>query len=90
MHRKIAVGLAALVLGFGLAATPAAAAGKKCKKLCKPELTACISGCGSLTGKDKRLCKKACKMTYKKETLPLCKERVEHADTCSPSGAFID
>ena len=89
MHRKIAVGLAALVLCLGMAATPASAA-KKCKKLCKPELTACLTPCASLKGKEKRLCKKACKTTARTVTIPLCKERVEHADTCSPSGAFID
>lgn len=90
MHRRLAVGMAALVLGLGMLATPALAA-KKCKKLCKSELTACLQECNTAaTKKEKRLCKKACKVTYRKETLPLCKARPEHADTCSPSGAFVD
>jgi hypothetical protein len=91
MGRRIAFGLAAAVLALGIAATPADAAKKNCKKLCKASFTACKTDeCGALTGKEKRLCKKACKEDFKALKL-LCKERAETApDTCSPSGAFID
>jgi len=90
MHRKIAVGLVVLALGLGMTATPAMSA-KKCKKFCKPVLVACKAECASITvKKDKRTCKHACATNYRTVTIPLCKQRVEHPDTCSPSGAFID
>jgi hypothetical protein len=91
MGRRIVFGLAAMVLALGMAAVPADAAKKKCKKLCKPAFTACKAECASLSGAEKRQCKKDCKADYKALKL-LCKERAETADpaSCSPSGAFVD
>jgi len=89
MGRRIMFGMAAAVLVLGVAMSPADAAKKKCKKLCKPDFVACKTECGTLSGAEKRACKKACKAQFK-EDKALCKTRPEHPDTCSPSGAFID
>ncbi|HXJ36292.1 MAG TPA: hypothetical protein VMS22_19840 [Candidatus Eisenbacteria bacterium] len=81
--RKIVLGLTALTLCLGLAASGAYA--KPCPKKCHTELTACRTSCLELKGKAKRMCIKDCKQPI----IALCKER-KSPTSCSPSGAFLD
>lgn len=90
MARRFVIGFAAAMLALGVAAAPADAAKKKCRKLCKDSFVACKTACKELSGAEKRACKKTCKTDHK-ALLALCKERATTApDTCSPSGAFLD
>jgi hypothetical protein len=86
--RRIVIGIAVAMLGLGLFASDGLAK-KKCKKLCKTNISDCRAGCTQTTKKEKRQCKKACR----KDTLGACKT-FEPEDQCvapgSPSGAFLD
>jgi hypothetical protein len=84
MGRKLLALVAVVVLGAGLAASPAHAR-KKCKKLCRDNIAACKAAeCQSLTS-GRRKCNRTCK----RETIALCRSRPD-TTTCSPSGAFLD
>jgi hypothetical protein len=96
--RKLLTISMALALGMSLLASPAHAV-KGCSprknhtKGCKNEIVACrnscidSSGCNSMTGKDKRKCKSACKKNCK-SVVTAC--RLDPAIcTSSPSGAFL-
>jgi len=69
------VGLAVLVLGAGLAPSPALA---KCPKECKVQIRT-----------QDKTCKQTCKTTKKTESMA-CKTGANPTPpTCSPSGAFL-
>ena len=79
------VGLAVLVLGAGLAPSPALA---KCPKECKVQIRTQDKTCKSSCANDKT-CKQACKAAAK-AAKQACKTAVNPTPpTCSPSGAFL-
>jgi hypothetical protein len=80
------VGLAVLVLGAGLAPSPALA---KCSKDCKVQIRTQDKACRSACAKHDKTCKKGC-TTAKKAAKSACKAATNPAPpTCSPSGAFL-
>lgn len=96
---KVVAAFGALVFVAGLAASPVHAAKKKCPKLCKDAISACLaavpapSTCTG-TAKEKKTCKRDIakrKKDCRKGILKACKDRAATvaADVCSPSGAFL-
>ena len=82
--KKLLVLVAVVVLGAGLAASPAAAK-KKCKRLCRDNIAACkAANCASLPNH-----RKQCNRTCKRDAIELCRARPD-TTTCSPAGAFLD
>ena len=80
------VGLAVLVLGAGLAPSPALA---KCPKECKVQIRTQDKTCKSSCAKGDKTCKQACKAATKAAKQG-CKTAVNPTPpTCSPSGAFL-
>ena len=80
------IGLAALVLGAGLAPSPALA---RCSKDCKVQIRTQDKACRSACAKHDKTCKKDCR-TAKKAAKSACKVATNPAPpTCSPSGAFL-
>ena len=80
------VGLAVLVLGAGLAPSPALA---KCPKECKVQIRTQDKTCKSSCAKGDKTCKQACKAATK-AAKQACKTAVNPTPpTCSPSGAFL-
>jgi hypothetical protein len=93
------VGLAlALLL---LAGTDGAEAAKRCRLLCRDQVRACVADarsrnvCTDLRGTERRVCRRTlrgeirtCKSLHG-PILAACKTS-DRADTCSPSGAFLD
>ena len=84
IRKKLLALVGVVVLGAGLAASPAVAK-KKCKKLCKTDIAACKeTNCKPLPNH-----KRQCNRTCKKDIIGLCKLRPDSI-ACSPSGAFLD
>ena len=80
------VGLAVLVLGAGLAPSPALA---KCSKQCKAQIRQTDKACKQACAKHDKTCKQACKAATKAAKQG-CKTAVNPTPpTCSPSGAFL-
>jgi hypothetical protein len=80
------VGLAVLVLGAGLAPSPALA---KCPTACKVQIRTQDKTCKTACGKHDKTCKQACKAASK-AAKKACKAAANPTPpTCSPSGAFL-
>jgi hypothetical protein len=80
-------GLAVLVLGAGLAPSPALA---KCPKECKAQIRTQDKTCKTTCAKHDKTCTKACKAA-KKAAKNACKMAPNPTlPTCSPSGAFLN
>jgi hypothetical protein len=80
------VGLAVLVLGAGLAPSPALA---KCPSACKAQIRTQGKTCKSACAKHDKTCKQACKAATKAAKMT-CKAATNPTPpTCSPSGAFL-
>ena len=80
------VGLAVLVLGAGLAPSPALA---KCPKECKVQIRTQDKTCKSSCAMGDKTCKQACKATDKAAKMA-CKAATNPTPpACSPSGAFL-
>ena len=77
------VGLAVLVLGAGLAPSPALA---KCSKQCKVQIRSNDKACKQACAKHDKSCTQACK-ARNKAAKTACKTAT--APACSPSGAFL-
>ena len=88
--KRIALTITTLVLGVGLAITPASVGFAKCKcgpkkKACKAAIVSLYNCTASTTRAEKKTCKKAQAAAIKNT----CRSCV--AKTCSsPSGAFLD
>jgi hypothetical protein len=93
----LSLALAMLMLG-GITFAEAA---KRCRKLCRDQVTACITAaksqyvCTGLKGPERRDCNRTlhaaireCKST-RGPILSLCKASTS-TDSCSPSGAFVE
>ena len=93
------IGLAMAMLM--LAGVHGAEAAKRCRLLCRDQVRACVADarartvCTALRGHDRRECQRslhgeirACK-SNRGPILSACKTSVA-ADTCSPSGAFVE
>ena len=82
------VGLAVLVLGAGLAPSPALAKAK-CPKECKVQIRTQDKTCKTSCAKHDKTCKQDCRATNK-AAKAACKAAANPAPpTCSPSGAFL-
>jgi hypothetical protein len=82
------VGLAVLVLGAGLAPSPALAKAK-CSKACKVFIRTQDKTCKAACAKHDKTCKQDCR-TANKAAKTACKAATNPAPpTCSPSGAFL-
>jgi len=80
------VGLAVLVLGAGLAPSPALA---KCPTQCKVLIRSTDKACKQACAKHDKTCKQACKATDKAAKMA-CKAATNPTPpACSPSGAFL-
>ena len=80
------LGLAVLVLGAGLAPSPALA---KCPKACKVQIRTSNKACKTACAKHDKTCKQACKAANK-AAKDACKMAANPTPpTCSPSGAFL-
>jgi hypothetical protein len=80
------VGLAVLVLGAGLAPSPALA---KCPRDCKVQIRTAFKACKMACAKHDRTCTQDCRTT-KKAAKMACKAAANPTPpTCSPSGAFL-
>jgi hypothetical protein len=93
----LSLALAMLMLG-GITFAEAA---KRCRKLCRDQVTACVTAaksqyvCTGLKGIERRDCKRTlhaaireCK-SVRGSILSLCKASTS-TDSCSPSGAFVE
>ena len=93
----LSLALAMLMLG-GITVAEAA---KRCRKLCRDQVTACVTAaktqyvCTGLKGPERRDCKRAlhaaireCK-SMRGPILSSCKASTS-PDTCSPSGSFVE
>jgi hypothetical protein len=79
-------GLAMLVLGAGLAPSPALA---KCSKDCKVQIRTQDKACKSACAKKDKTCKQSCRAA-KKAAKSACKTASNPTPpSCSPSGAFL-
>ena len=94
--RSVLALIGAIILAAGVMTS--FAAGKKCPKVCKPDIQACQtavgppSGCTQTDKAEKRTCKTARKLARKqckKSFILSCHANPDPA-VCSPSGAFID
>ena len=82
------VGLAVLVLGAGLAPSPALAKAK-CPKECKVQIRTQDKTCKASCTKHDKTCKQDCRAANK-AAKAACKAAANPAPpTCSPSGAFL-
>ena len=89
--------LAMLVIG----SITAAEAAKRCRKLCRDQVTACVTAaktqyvCTGLKGPERRDCKRTLHAAIREcksmsgPILSLCKASTS-PDSCSPSGAFVE
>lgn len=93
----LSLALAMLMLG----SITVAEAAKRCRKLCRDQVTACVTDaktrnvCTGLKGPERRDCKRTLHAAIREcksmagPILSLCKSST-NADSCSPSGAFVE
>jgi hypothetical protein len=93
----LSLALAMLVMGGATAAQAA----KRCRRLCRDEVTACVTAaksrnvCTGLKGHDRRDCMRSLHAAVREcksmsgAILSACKASTS-TDTCSPSGAFVE